>query len=150
MENSPLAHDRVVTHHNALKENRLALDHALAPDNCPPDFGPFTYVTIAPDDAAVDVGPIVDDSIVTYNCRPVDDHATLDLDLVAQEDGPVELGIWGYLDILAGPDIPADVLAHLVSVDAVMEYIGGGAYVLGDVAHVRPAPVGHVAEQGPA
>src|SRR5690606_30270776 len=99
-----------------------------------------------PDNAAVDVCPVVDDSIIADCGWTVDDNPTLDLDLIPEKYGAIELGVGCDLDALAGPDTAANVVAQLFHLDTMVQHIAVGTHVLANISHVAPIAIGDIAE----
>ena len=75
----------------------------------------------------------------------MDDDAALDLAVVAQEDGTVELRIGRDLDAIFGPDAAAEIGAGQLDFDLTLQHIGVGAHVFGEVADIAPVALGDVA-----
>ena len=106
------------------KMTALRLDAALAADDGASQLHALAHVRVAPDDAAVDVGAVVDDGEIAHHDRAVDDDLALDLDAVTQVDGTIELGVGRDLDVVADPDVAANVMPDFAQLHAAVQQVG--------------------------
>ncbi len=94
------------------------------------------------------MGPVVNDGTVADHGRPVDHHAALDLDSLAQEYRPVQLSVWRDLNVLFGPHTATDMLPDfLCEIHATFQDVKTGSHVFLYRAYVGPVPLGDVAIQ---
>ena len=112
------------------------------PTSAPRSSVALADVGVIPDDAAVDLRAVVNDSVVANRARTVDDDAALDLAVVAQEDRAEELRIRRDLDAILGPDAAAEIGAGQLDIDLPLQHIGVGAHVFGEVADIAPVAFG--------
>jgi len=173
MDDTVLVEHTVIADDDVLIGDGAAFETALAADDGAQQLAGLAYVGVAPDDAVFQAAVAVDDGVVADHARPLDGHAFLDFDSVAEIDRPDNACIGGNLDIGAQDQVAARARAleqgrssaaggrcgrgesggrhcfthGLGQPDFTADKVGAGAHIFADGADVTPVAFGHVGLQ---
>src|SRR5207248_4926253 len=133
----------VIADDRAFKHHRFAFDAGRRTNQRAPQFGSLTDVRVVPNDAAVHLRTLIDDSVVPNGAWPMNNGSRPDLAVVRQVDWPIQLGIFGNFNTLFAPDVAADVFRGNFNINASLQHISIGTHVFGQVANITPVAVGN-------
>src|SRR6266536_2693204 len=109
LNNCPILDNRVIADDRTLEHNRLALDTGRGPDQSTTQLRTFTDIGIVPHDTAINLRSLINNGIVSYRARPMNNCARPDFTIVREIDRPVQLRLLSDLDTLFAPDIATDI-----------------------------------------
>src|SRR5947207_10036675 len=110
LDDCSFLYDGFIANHRALKHDRFAFDTGRRAYDGSAQFGSLTYIGIVPDNAAINLRPLINDTILTNRAWTMNDRAAFDPAIVRQVDRSIQLRILCNLSPFLTPDVATNIL----------------------------------------